>query len=54
VGKGTKFIVALPANAESAAIAAEAVETSGPLAAARSVSEPPPPISGGGEPVDIS
>jgi two-component system phosphate regulon sensor histidine kinase PhoR len=46
VGKGTKFIVALPAT--EAAATSHTLEASGSVAAATSVSEPPPPVSGGG------
>lgn len=45
VGKGTKFIVTLPAT--EAAAAAHALDPSGSLTAASTVSEPPPPVSGG-------
>jgi two-component system phosphate regulon sensor histidine kinase PhoR len=45
VGKGTKFIVTLPAT-EAAATPAPSTDLSdGPLAAATAVSEPPPPVS---------
>ncbi len=52
VGKGTKFIVMLPATEQAAT--SHSIETSGSLAAATSVSEPPPPVSGSGEASEAS
>jgi len=46
VGKGTKFIVALPAT--EAAAHSHAFDASGSVSAATTASEPPPPVSGGG------